>query len=81
MTEKRFKVHTVWFNPEKTDGEHTIKDGGQPLITTKSLEDAKFMKGLLNDLFREYGELKKYTLYLESVLEDNEILYSYGDFE
>ena len=53
MTEKRFKVDTVWFNPEKTDGEHTIKEGEQPLIATKSLEDAKFMKDLMNELYEE----------------------------
>lgn len=59
MTEKRFKVNTVWFNKEKTDGEHIIEYiNGQPLIATKSLEDAKFVKALLNGLYKENEQLK-----------------------
>lgn len=51
MTEnKRFTVHIEWFNYDKTEGEITLKDNGQPLLASECIEDVQMVKGLLNEL-------------------------------
>ena len=53
MTEKRFTVHIVWLNYDKTDGEITLKDNGQPLLECDCVEDVQMVKDLLNELHEE----------------------------
>ena len=57
MTEKRFTVHIVWLNYDKTDGEITLKDNGQPLLECDCVEDVQMVKDLLNELHDENIEL------------------------
>ena len=50
MVEKRFTVHINWFNYDKTEGEITLKDNGQPLLESECIEDVQRVKVLLNEL-------------------------------
>ena len=59
MDEKRFTVHIVWLNYDKTDGEITLKDNGQPLLECDCVEDVQMVKNLLNELHEENKELKE----------------------
>lgn len=59
MTEKRFKLHIEWYNKEKTDGEATLHENGQPLGVIESIEDARLIRNILNELYDENEELKK----------------------
>ena len=58
MTEKRFTLHIVWFNYEKTEGEATLKNNGQPLLESECVEDMRRLKDLLNELNDENEQLK-----------------------
>lgn len=58
MTEKRFNLHIVWYNKEKTDGKATLKDGGQPLGVIESIEDARLIRDILNELYDEKEQLQ-----------------------
>lgn len=55
---KRFKVHIKWFNYEKTEGEIELKDNGQPLLISESVEDVRYIQKLLNELHEENIKLK-----------------------
>lgn len=60
MTEnKRFKLHINWFNKEKTEGEATLIDNGQPLLITEHIGDARLLKNILNELYDENNELRQ----------------------
>lgn len=60
MTEnKRFKLHIEWYNKEKTDGEATLYERGQPLGVIESMEDARLIRNILNELYDENEELKQ----------------------
>ena len=59
MTEKRFTVHIKWFNYDKTEGEITLKDNGQPLLESECIEDVQRVKVLLNELHDENKKLKQ----------------------
>ena len=59
MTEKRFKLHIKWYNIEKTEGEATLTDNGQPLIETEQITDARLLKNILNGLYNENEQLKQ----------------------
>ena len=58
MTEKRFKLHIIWYNKEKTEGEAELTDNGQPLLCTEYIYDARLLKNLLNELHEENEQLK-----------------------
>ena len=73
MTEKRFTVHIVWFNYDKTEGEITLKDNGQPLLECDCVEDVQMVKGLLNELHEENQQLKKDIKQIHTYI-DNAIL-------
>ena len=60
MTEKRFTVHIRWYNYEKTEGEIELKDNGQPLLISESVEDVRYLKEMLNELNDENEQLKQY---------------------
>lgn len=68
MTEKRFTLHIVWFNYEKTEGEATLKNNGQPLLESECVEDMRRLKDLLNELNDENEQLKQQIKKLESQL-------------
>ena len=61
MNKKRFTVHIKWFNYDKTEGEITLKDNGQPLLESECIEDVQRVKVLLNELHDENQELKQYN--------------------
>jgi len=70
MTEnKRFKLHIKWYNIEKTEGEATLTDNGQPLIETEQITDARLLKNILNDLYDENEQLKRDNELLSDELE------------
>lgn len=58
MTEKRFKLHIVWVNYDKTDGSATLSDNGQPLLECECVEDMRRVKELLNELNDKNEQLK-----------------------
>ena len=58
MTEKRFKLHIVWVNYDKTDGSATLSDNGQPLLECECVEDMRRVKELLNELNDKNKQLK-----------------------
>ena len=58
MTEKRFKLHIIWYNKEKTEGEAELTDNGQPLLCTEYISDARLLKNLLNELHEENQQIK-----------------------
>ena len=62
MTTKRFTVHIDWFNYEKTEGVAELKDNGQPLLISESVDDVRYIKDLLNEQHEEIVELKKDNL-------------------
>lgn len=69
MTEKkRFKLHIKWFNPAKTNGEATLTDNGQPILCTETIEDAKLLKNLLNELYDENEQLNSSNMEYEDAL-------------
>ena len=78
MTEKRFKLHIEWYNKEKTDGEATLHENGQPLGVIESIEDARLIRNILNELYDENEELKKenkaFEHHLSELQGENEIL-------
>lgn len=55
---KRFKLHIDWFNYDKTDGEATLSDNGQPLLESDCVEDMRRLKDLLNELNDKNEQLK-----------------------
>lgn len=59
MTEKRFKLHIIWYNKEKTEGEAELTDNGQPLLITDDIVDARLIKDCLNELNDENEQLKQ----------------------
>ena len=59
MTEKRFTAHIEWFNRDKTEGEITLEDRGQPLIASECIESVRLIKWLLNKIYDENNELKQ----------------------
>ena len=71
MTEKRFTVHINWFNYDKTEGEITLKDNGQPLLESECIEDVQRVKVLLNELNDENEHYKSIFFELvETALRD-----------
>jgi hypothetical protein len=58
MTEKRFTVHIRWFNYDKTEGDIELKDNGQPILMSESIDDVQWIKTLLNELHEENQSLK-----------------------
>ena len=58
MTEKQFTLHIEWYNQEKTDGKATLKEMGQPLGVIESIEDARFIRDTLNELYDEKEQLQ-----------------------
>ena len=70
MTEnKQFKLHIEWYNKEKTDGEVTLYERGQPLGVIESIEDARLIRNILNELYDENEELKNK---IDALEDDNE---------
>ena len=59
MTTKRFTVHIDWFNYEKTEGVAELKDNGQPLLISESVDDVRYIKDLLNEQHEEIIELRE----------------------
>ena len=57
--EKRFTAHIEWFNRDKTEGEITLEDRGQPLLASECIEDVRLVKRLLNKIYDENNELKQ----------------------
>lgn len=87
MTEKRFTVNIHWFNYEKTEGDIELKDNGQLILISDSIEDVQYIKRLLNgfdatvkELFDDYQQLKSKEHYmalkLNSLVDENEQLKS-----
>ena len=74
ITEKRFTVHIVWLNYDKTEGEITLKDNGQPLLECDCVEDVQMVKDLLNELHEEVMDLRrentKFKLIVSEIIED-----------
>ena len=68
MTEKRFTAHIIWFNYEKTEGEIELKDNGQPLLMSNSVEDVRYIKDLLNELHEENQQLSRDKQFAETEL-------------
>lgn len=60
MTNKRFTLHIDWYNYEKTEGKALLSDDGQPMLVTESIDDARLVKKVLNDLNDENEELKEF---------------------
>ena len=58
MTGKRFTVHIRWFNYDKTEGDIELKDNGQPILMSESIDDVQRIKTLLNELHEENRLLK-----------------------
>lgn len=59
MNEKRFTAHIEWFNRDKTEGEITLEDRGQPLIASECIESVRLIKWLLNKIYDDNVQLKK----------------------
>ena len=77
MTEKkRFKLHIKWHNIEKTEGEATLTDNGQPLIETEQITDARLLKNILNDLYNENKQLKQTMKEVAELLSEEVDLFS-----
>lgn len=76
MTEKRFTVHITWFNYDKTEGEITLKDNGQPLLESECIEDVQRVKVLFNELNDENKKLKQD---LKELSDENEQLRKEND--
>ena len=68
MTQKRFTLHIDWFNYDKTEGEATLKDYGQPLLDSECVEDMRTVKTLLNMLHEENRELRLSNLSMQTRL-------------
>ena len=75
MTTKRFTVHINWFNYDKTKGEIELKDNGQPLLLSESVEDVQYIKKLLNDLNDENEQLKQFKKQVKKELQESYELY------
>lgn len=75
MTEKRFTVHIDWFNYEKTKGEATLKDNGQPLICSECVEDVRTLNLLLNEQHEEIQQLKSERDFYKEHCESEGLLY------
>lgn len=56
---KRFTLHIDWFNYDKTEGEATLSDNGQPLLESNCVEDMRRLKDLLNELNTENNSIKQ----------------------
>ena len=65
MTEKRFKLHIKWVNPNLTEGIAELSDNGQPLLKTECIEDARLLQTILNELHEENERLRKENRELE----------------
>ena len=77
MTEKRFTVHIVFSNLEKTEGEIELKDNGQPLLISESIDDVRYLKDLLNELHEENQQLKSdLARVIEQARKNNELCVS-----
>ena len=50
MAEKRFKLHITWLNNDYEEGEAELKDRNQPIALFDSVEDARMVRDLLNEL-------------------------------
>ena len=72
MTEKRFTVHIDWYNYEKTEGVAELKDNGQPLLISESVDDVRYIKDLLNEQHEENQQQKKIIQELKDIIYSDE---------
>ena len=72
MKNKRFTVHIVFYNSEKTEGEIELKDNGQPLLISESIDDVRCLKDLLNCLNDENEKLRSEINMLKTTIGRNE---------
>ena len=77
MTEKLFKLHIIWYNKEKTEGEAQLTDNGQPLLITDDIVGARLIKDCLNEMTEENEQLKqtnqRLTIALKEIKEKTNI--------
>lgn len=77
---KRFKVHIKWFNRDKTEGEITLKDYGQPLLECECIEDVQMVKDLLNELADENEQLKQQLTSISQLIDNKIDEFKNGDY-
>ena len=73
---KKYHLKIKWEDRDKTiPFDIVLYDGGQPLAGFKSLEEARLVRDILNELNERMDEWHEYSLYLRAILEEHEILY------
>ena len=74
MTKKRFTVHIEYYNYEKTEGEITLEENGQPLLVSDCIDDVQMVKNRLNELYYSYNSESKKRDKILDILSDLEDL-------